>query len=161
MAGISTNRDKGVTLIEVMVAILLLLVAVVGVINFRFFCAMDARKADVHINATRLGLTLLEGWRGAGGNNSFDPEFLETAEMVINPGSGPAPASDLTLLGKYQVILRGVNYYATLSYKDDAAGMVNESLRNLNVIVHWPKQYPDGAYVDGDGRSIRMTTYAY
>jgi len=156
-----TNRDKGVTLIEVMVAILLLLIAVVGAINFRFFCAMDARKADVHINATRLGLTLLESWRGAGGKDSFNPDVLETTEMVINPGSGPGPTNDLTVLGKYQIILRGVNYYATLSYKDDAAGMSNENLRNLNVMVHWPIQYPDGAYVAGEGRSIRMTTYAY
>jgi len=161
---IRKNRSRGLTLIEVMVALALVIVAVLGAMSFRFFCALDARKADVHVNASRLGLLLLEGWRGAGGETTFDPAILEdtAGDLDITPGQGVDPLAGMTQLGKYQVKLRktegfDVYYYVTLSYKDD---FPIPNLRTLNAIVFWPKQYPDGGYGAGEGRSISMSTYA-
>jgi hypothetical protein len=141
-----------------MVAMTLVIVAVLGAVSFRFFCALDARKADVHVNASRIGLLLLESWRGAGGDVAFDPVDLQSPDLVISTGDGVDP-SGLTVRGKYNIVERGVNYYATLSYGD---GLIPNfpNLRTLNVIVFWPKQYPDGGFEADKGRSIRMSTYA-
>ncbi len=60
-----------VTLIEVMVAIVILSVTVLGTSGFRYYAAMDARKADVQITAARLASHLLNGWKGVGGYSAY------------------------------------------------------------------------------------------
>ena len=64
----------GVTLIETMVAVAIILVAVTGAMSYQYYTVMDARKADLHMEAARLGLTFLEGWKGAGCTTDFDPQ---------------------------------------------------------------------------------------
>jgi type II secretory pathway pseudopilin PulG len=60
-----------VTLIEVMVAIIIMSVAVLGASGFRYYAAMDARKADVQVTAARLASLLLSGWKGSGGYSGY------------------------------------------------------------------------------------------
>jgi hypothetical protein len=56
-----------------MVASLAVFVVVVGAMNFQYYCAMDARKADVRATAGRLGLLLLEAWKTVEGDADYDP----------------------------------------------------------------------------------------
>ena len=152
---------KGLTLIEVMVAVTVIIVAIIGSLTFRYFCALDARKSSVQTTAGRLGQLLLEGWSGLGGRaisdsyNIFNPASLSNAasELVIISDVGPSVPSGFNSFGSYRVTADGAYYYATLSYQDDAAN----GLRVLNVSVAWPEKYPVGAF-SGDDRSVNFTT---
>ena len=61
------KQNRGGTLVEVMMGVLVLMVVLIGVLNYQYFCALDARKSDVRVKASRLGLLLLEGWKAVEG----------------------------------------------------------------------------------------------
>lgn len=69
------NRS-GITLIEIMIALVIIVVGVLGAMMYRYHSALDARKADVHVGAGRVALLLLEGWKGAAGNEDYDPRTI-------------------------------------------------------------------------------------
>jgi len=152
---------KGLTLIEVMVAAAVIIVAIIGAMTFRYFCALDARKSNVQTTAGRLGLLLLEGWAGLGGRavsdpyNIYNPASFSNAasELLIASDVGPAAPSGFNSFGSYRIVADGAYYYATLSYQDDAAN----GLRILNISVAWPEKYPVGAFSSED-RAINFTT---
>ena len=74
-----------VTLIEIMVAILILSVAVLGASGFRYYAAMDARKADVQMTAARLASLILSGWKGGGGYSGYSKYDLITGVDPLDP----------------------------------------------------------------------------
>jgi prepilin-type N-terminal cleavage/methylation domain-containing protein len=68
-----SKHRKGLTIVEVMVAITVLAVAALGASAYRYYSTLDVRRADMRTTAARLGLLLCESWRGAGGDTSYDP----------------------------------------------------------------------------------------
>ena len=134
MKGISKKPGSGLTLIELMVAILLLAIAVIGAMGFRYFCAMDARRADVQMTGARLGWMLLENWKASGGDTTYVPLI---PGLTITPGPGPAKPADFTQHQSYQVFVNGAYFYVTLSYRNaDTNGA-----RALNANVAWMNRY--------------------
>lgn len=134
------KRNGGVTLIEVMVAALALLVILIGVMNFQYYCAADAHKADVRAVAGRIGLLLLEDWKARQGDNTFDPlivldnypdEFTIVNGSSNDGGSGYDPPFSRFVV---KVDNTGVDYHTTLSYSDQDP---LDGLRNLAVCVAW------------------------
>lgn len=97
------NRS-GLTLIEIMVALLVIVVGVLGAMMYRYYSALDARKADVLVGASRVGLLVLEGWKGAVGNPAYDPqgvggigaEVLGSGDISISPASAGVHTVQLT-----------------------------------------------------------------
>ena len=67
------KSQTGTTLIEVMVAIMILVAAVLGATRYRYYTALDARRALLRIEASRLAVTMLEAWKGAGSETDFNP----------------------------------------------------------------------------------------
>ena len=149
------RSGRGFSLVSIMVAIVILLVALIGTSNFRYFSALDAKKAAARITAARIGLMLCENWRGLGGTETYDPATYFGSDLTITQSAGPHKPEDFTLLGSYTVTLNGANYYVTLSWKDVSTG-----LRALNIVVAWA-QRPQGlsSLADVD-KSFRLTTYA-
>jgi len=149
------RSGRGFSLVSIMVAIVILLVALIGTSNFRYFSALDAKKAAARITAARIGLMLCENWRGLGGIETYDPATYFGSDLTITQSAGPNKPEDFTLLGSYTVTLNGANYYVTLSWKDVSTG-----LRALNIVVAWA-QRPQGlsSLADVD-KSFRLTTYA-
>ena len=132
------------TLVEVMAAIVIMSIAVIGASSYRYHAALDARKADMQMSAARVTLLLCEDWRGLKGIATYNPVSYLGSDLTIAPSSSfetgiintksfPVAAGGFTLLGIYTIAMDGVNYYAILSWKD-----VNTGLRALNVIVVWP-----------------------
>ncbi len=122
------------SLVEVMVAMVILAIAVLGAMGFRYYSALDARKADVQNYAARVSSLLLESWKGLGGLERFDPveafeDEFEISESELVP---PAP-SGFTKLGGYQIEFYHTTYYATLSYKEATLSVP----RALNVSTFW------------------------
>jgi prepilin-type N-terminal cleavage/methylation domain-containing protein len=153
------KSSRGLTLVEVMVTVLLISVAVIGAMGFRYFCALDARKADVQITGARLGWMLLEDWKAAGGDATYRPEMKQTQ---LPPGPGPAKPDDFDyMLGSYHIDLKdvdGLHYYATLSYRPAYQDTQGAHARALNVNVAWMGR---GQEWDGSGpyKTLGLTTY--
>ena len=135
MKTVRRHHCHGLTLIEVFVSLLIVAVAVVGAMMYRYYSTSNARIADVHAGAGRVGLLVLEGWKGAAGRADYDPE--------ANIGPNVLASSDISIAASgsdYLVQLTGgtnTSYYITLSYDDDVDGdgNIDSGLRKLIVEV--------------------------
>ena len=162
MAKLNFNRCKGVTLIEVMIAITITAIAVLGASAYQYHCAWDVNESQVHTAAARVGHLLSESWRGLNGNESYDPVVHLGAGLVIVPITQTIEIQavqdeGLNLLGGYIITVDGVNYYAILSWKD-----VETGLRALNVMIGWPQQEKRTSNIVSDFSSLKffeITTY--
>ncbi len=148
------RRQRGFSLISIMFAIAILLAALIGTSNFRYYSALDAKKATAKITASRIGLMLCENWRGLGGIETYDPVAYLGSDLTITTSSGPAEPSDFTLLGNYTVTANDANFYITLSWKDVSAG-----LRALNIIVSWAQRKQGQSTISDIDKSFKLTTY--
>jgi len=95
---------SGLSLIEVMLAVTVIAVGVLGAMMFRYVTVLDARKADIQVGAGRVALLILEGWKGAAG-----------AEVGV--GTEYSPAEDIPLSGNgvsYRIYITGTNPYNVL-----------------------------------------------
>lgn len=163
MKKIEKKPFSGFTLIETMVVVAIVSIAFIGMLSFRYHCVTQAKRADVQINAARLGEMLLETWKGMGGFSSYDPsaEFpLSTfgSQFAITTSStGPAAQTGFTpLASMYKVLDKANNvyYYATLSYKPK----VSPEPLALNATIVWRQGYTEGS-ITADCQTLRMTTY--
>ena len=157
------KRSRGLTLVEVMVATRIIVMAVIGAMGYRYYGPLDARSADVRMTATRVASMLLDGWVAAGAYKAYNPvqDFADMdddvdAVMQIAAGGGPPVPSGFTAQGSYSAVVPANNctYYATLSYKE--AGY---ELRLLNAEVAWKGRGQTGPVSAADP-SVRLTTYA-
>ena len=152
----------GFTLVEVMATVLILTVAVLGTSGYRYYAALDARKAATHTTAARIGLLLCESWRGVKGIETYDPIAHLGTDLTITTATDPSVLqaqykdASFTLLGAYTVVENNVTCHAVLSWKD-----VNTELRLLNVVVAWPPvSQTSPAYTDYYAlKSFKLTTY--
>jgi type II secretory pathway pseudopilin PulG len=157
------KQPKGISLVETMVAIVVLSIAVIGASGYRYYAAMDTRKADMRMTAARVALLLCESWRGLKGDETYDPTVHLGSELLItvaDPNDNdavPDKPDDFTKLGSYGVLMNGVPCYTTMSWQDVSAG-----LRALNVVIAWP---PRTAWTDNlgevlvDSKLFKLTTY--
>ena len=153
-----------VTLIEVMAAIVIVVVAVLGASGYRYYSTLDARRADFQNAAARIALLLCENWRGLGYDRttSYDPvAHLTSANLTVADSGDVGPAYGLTNdLGKYEITMDGVHYWAALSWEEDPA---TEGLRALNVVVAWAQRQTgsagDSAAAAGLDKTFKLTTY--
>jgi Tfp pilus assembly protein PilE len=67
---------KAVSLVELIIAILILGVLVVCALNDQYYAAMHARIARAQTTASQTARLLLEDWTSTGGSNSYDPSAL-------------------------------------------------------------------------------------
>jgi hypothetical protein len=149
------RRRRGFSLVGVMIAMAILLAALIGTSNFRYYSTLDAQKAAAKITASRIGLMLCENWRGLGGVETYDPTTSLGSTLTIAPSTGPDKPGDFTLLGSYTITLNGANYYITLSWKDVSTG-----LRALNIIVAWAQREQGTSSLNDADKSFKLTTYA-
>lgn len=150
---------SGFTFVEVMGAILVLTVAMLGASAYRYYAALDTRKANLQTTAARISNLLLETWHGSSDPNTFDPAAHFSSELTIESMAlqeGPHKLTDFEVLGTYKIIVEGVDYRAALFWKDVYSG-----LRALTVIVVWewdPYRHRLGPSKYAN-QSFRLTTY--
>ena len=153
------KNAKGVTLVETVAAVAVIVMAVTGGMGFRYYSALHARRADVKITASRLGLLLLENWKGTGGAPNYDPVAQFSPGLTIstnNLSTGTiAGAADFSTLGNYHIEANGTHYYVTLAYKE-ATGT---EPRTLSMRIAWLRNYQAGNVSNTD-QSVMLTTYA-
>jgi Tfp pilus assembly protein PilV len=158
-----TNRRSGLTLVEMMLAAAILMVALVGSMAYRYYATLDARKADIQMTAARIGITLLEGLIAAGGPTKtplYDPTAnfpaaqyatkgikVETATFTVPD----VPDGTWTSFGTYQITSGGVVYYARLSTKSIPP-------TEVNVKIGWRADRQAGALASTD-KVMGLTRY--
>jgi len=152
---------QGFSLVDTMVAVVILLIAIIGTSIFRYNAVLDGRKFGARTSAARIALMFCESWRGINGESAFDPTGLSTSDLKIGQSTKSVPAvpSDFTLLGRYTVNLNdvhGVAYHTTLSWKDIQSG-----LRALNVVVAWAQRGPGEDGVENVDKSYGLTVYTH
>ncbi|MCK4752338.1 MAG: prepilin-type N-terminal cleavage/methylation domain-containing protein [Planctomycetes bacterium] len=149
------SKARGVTLVEIMIAILILTVAVIGASGFRYHTMLDARKADAQVTAARTGLLLCESWRGLNGSDTFDPVTRFSSDLNIQVASqGPSLPTGFTELGRYRIIIDGLCCWATLSWSD-----VSPGLRTLNVVIGYEQRNSGTQLFTQADRTFKMTVY--
>jgi hypothetical protein len=155
----------GSTLISSMIAVAIILIAIIGTSNFRYYTALDTRKATAQTEAARIALLLCESWRGVQGDLTYNPITNLGSDLTISENTGPQSPADFTKLGSYLIQLVDnsdqnykneyhISYYVTMSWKDIQSG-----LRALNVTISWAQRdMSDGGYDKAD-KSFTLTIY--
>jgi hypothetical protein len=150
------HRFRGVSLIEAMIAITVLVIAVLGASGYRYYSSLDVKRADMRATASRIGMLLCESWRGVKGDEDFDPTVYSETELTITEISMPdsLEVDGFEELGAYEIQTDNVSYYAALSYDD-----VSDGLRAMNIVIAWAqRQQSESAIADADKR-FSLTTY--
>lgn len=148
----------GFTFTEVMGAILVLTVAVLGTSAYRYHATLDVRTADLKTTGARTACLLCETWRGSSDPNTFDPVSHFGTDLTITSlalNEAPAVPTGCAALGAYQITIDSVDYIAVLFWRDISPG-----LRALSVIMVWewdPQTMSLSSFVTS--RSFRLTTY--
>lgn len=141
--------NKGVTLVEVMAALVIALVIAIGVMSYQYAGAYHARKTDVRVTASRIGLLFLENWVAAGGIDDvgiYDPVFrldlgtyplhnFDDLGAAVLPGALPPNG---LLFRLYRIFTNGTYFWVELAYNDEPRppGAVYP-IRELGVRIAW------------------------
>lgn len=151
---------SGSTLVSSLIAVAILLIALIGTSGFRYYAALDGRRAAAQTTAARIALMLCESWRGWQGDLTYDPIAHLSSVMTITQAEGSDIPEDFTLLGSYKIILdededdtNGAEYYANLSWQD-----VQPGLRALNVVVSWSQRGKVG--LENTDKTYTLTIFA-
>jgi Tfp pilus assembly protein PilV len=156
-----TNRRSGLTLVEMMLAAAILMVALVGSMAYRYYATLDARKADIQMTASRNAMMILESWRGAGGSDTFNVTTLQSSPSLLIADSSftnPAVPTGFTALashGTVSIHTDNVWYYVVLSTKPVVSGVTPKA---LNVQIGWRLDRTAGSLASTD-KVIGFTTY--
>ena len=168
MQRLRRHHNDGLTLIEVMVSMLVILLIVIGAVSYMYACAWNARRAEVRITATRIGQVLLETWKLTGAYDAlgqwswnvtnFDarnvyfylplPESFSDIDVVL-PDEGLVG----TELNDFGITLDGVAYFVTLLYDNGQPQM-------LSARVAWNKDLRSPALDSANCHYVDVTSYA-
>jgi prepilin-type N-terminal cleavage/methylation domain-containing protein len=154
-SGCNHHSRRGLSLIEVMLAIVITSVIAIGTLGYQYFSIKHSRASDAQYLATRIGQLLLEDWKSTGGDSDYDPSVLGLGFII--------PTYPET--GTYKITLDNQTFYITRTRSnastapdpnpDPVAGVL---LLQLRVTVKWRNDYGQGAITSGDPEII-LTTY--
>ena len=151
------KRIKGVSLVEVMLAITITFIGFLGTTSYRYQASFDAKKADIQNSSSQIALLLVEDWRGIKGSDTFDPvSHFSSALAIEKTSSGPAEDADFILLGNYKITADSVDYYITLSWKN-----IQPSLRALSAIIAYSQRGEEISDADDADKIFELSSYTY
>lgn len=137
-----SRRAQGFTLIEQVVAAVILAVATLGALQYQCFAAGQGRIARVQSAAARAAHLLIEDWKSTAGSPEYDPSTLG-----LGFSAGVAAPSGFTTPSGLGATLNDAVYGATfcdvpalvmLKYLDVAEdSLARITLRQLAVIVRF------------------------
>ena len=163
MAGARKHYDKGLTFVEVMITLLVVLIIAIGVMSYMYATAAHAHLADVRATASRLGLLLLEGWKTQAGDILlYDPQIdfdINTLIPFNEFASIPNPSDDMPELENvfkyYRIRIDYMQYFVKVSYQYSANGQ-----QELNVAIAWDRNSGDNTLDYSHSRLISQTKFA-
>jgi prepilin-type N-terminal cleavage/methylation domain-containing protein len=142
------KRSGGMTLLEIMVAMVVLAIAAIGALGYQYHAARHGNIAKLEMIATRTAQLLLEDWKSTGGDEYYDPSAL---------GLG----FDKTVEeGLFRVVVDDLPMYVRLEHRDVAHDSVaSVTLREISVITRWRQDYKSIQPEADRDPSLILTTY--
>lgn len=152
---------RAFTVLEVVISILIIMVLVNGVLGYQYFSTRDVRLSEVQASAARLGLLLLESWKGSGGDGGFDSVLQFGTELDIEAvADGPAvpedPEAAFVKTGSYGVQFETTYFFVTLS----KAEATEQKPPILNAVVAWRPDYTPGE-LNGTESAVRFSSFMF
>lgn len=144
-------QRKGMTLVEVVIAGVILFVAAVGALSYQYHARKQAKIAWAEMTATRTAQMVIGDWKSTGGkplngSSGYNPHDFDADFVYQSDGIWKVNVDKLTM-------------YVLLSMDDaeydEAAGVY---LRELKVIARWRTDFADGD-VNNTSPSIVLNTY--
>ena len=154
----SQKHSIAFTLLECMIAVVLLMIIFGAIMTFRYYTVACAERAENQLMAARSAYLLSEAWKGQHGDSSFDPtqqDFDSDFQIstlisqdlldVFPVGSYSEKLQNqfgLSVLGNYSIRIDDKQFWARLLYGEEAG---IPDLRSIHVLVvwqdHWGMRY--------------------
>ena len=132
-----------------MVAATITVIVALGTLCYQYQGVRHSRISQAQVTATRIGQLLLEDWKSTGGDQYYDPNYL-------NLGFATPPTG---YYGTCMITLDNQTFFMQLDYSDiDHDDVASVTLRQISVTVKWRKDFTQGA-IDSDDPTITLTTY--
>ena len=143
------KRVRGLTLIEVVLATVIIAIAAIGALSYEYHGVKQMQIAKAHSAAVRIGYFLLEDWKANGGNalyatNSHGVTSPDDLDMGFRYIGGKT----------YKVTVNNIPMRVTLSRP-----LINSTLIPLTATVRWRRDFRDEATLPTDP-SIVLSAHA-
>jgi type II secretory pathway pseudopilin PulG len=147
-AGRNSKLMGGMTLVEVMLAVAIVIIAALGTMCYEYLTIDHVGIARAELTATRIGQLLLEDWKSDGGSLDYNPEDLHMGFTL--PDNLP---SDCV------TVVDGLPLHISMTHSEvDADPFTGAKLSEISVVVSWKRHFGNGAPADDDPR-VALTTY--
>ena len=148
--------NKGVTLIEALIAAVVVAILALGGLVYQYLGATHFRVAHAELTATRVGQLLIEDWKGNGA-----PDIDNYDATTLGVGFEKPIDGDNTY---YAITVDGLKMHSWLSSEivpipDNPDPFAGVTLQQISVKIQWRKDF-SSAEVEDDDPSIILTTYA-
>lgn len=145
------NCKSGLTLIEVLIAAVIMFIVAIGGLLYQAYGAKHKRTAWAELTALRTGQMVMEDWKSTGGAvldgaNGYTPEDFDEDFDHDHSETWTIEVEDLPMY----VSLRSDDVET-----DQATGV---TLKELEVLVQWNANFSDDA-VQANSPSLRLITY--
>jgi Tfp pilus assembly protein PilE len=151
----------GLTLVEVMMAAIILVVAAMGTLRCQYYAATHGRIARAQTVAARIAQLLLEDWKSTGGSTEYDPTGLDLG--FSEPRTIPSGFTTAEGLGSalnnavYAITLDKAPILVMLKYSDVVRdGHAEATLRQLSVVIRFGGTDGKSDQHDADNRLADM-----
>lgn len=142
----SDANHKGVTLIELVIAIVILTVLSSGALAFQYYATKMALRAKAEITATRTARLVLDNWKKTGGDSNFKPTSIDSGFTSVS-------------VDKYSITINGIPMTVTISWQDiETDTIARVTLRQIQVKMEWRSDYKSGTIRSNDP-AYTMSTY--
>lgn len=128
------------TLVEVMSAMVILTIGILGALSYEYYATRNTQISQAEITATNTAQLLLEDWKSTGGSEEYDPSILGLG--FSDPIKIPADFTSAQGLGTplndavYKITVNGIPMLVMLVWKDVAYDTTAEiKLRQLAAVV--------------------------
>jgi prepilin-type N-terminal cleavage/methylation domain-containing protein len=139
---------RGFTLLELIIASLILSVVSIGAIGYQYHARRMALRANAEITAARTGRMILDNWKKNGGDENFDLEDLEMGFV-----------KQAKIADRYTVSVDGLQMQVTLNWQDiEEDDMAMVTLRQIEARIQWRSDYMQNTVRDTDPSYV-ISTY--
>ncbi|MBL7152510.1 MAG: hypothetical protein ISS79_02245 [Phycisphaerae bacterium] len=130
----------GLTLIEAMVTMVVVVIAALGGLSYEYLTAKHTKIATSQMTATRTAQLLLEDWKSSGGSLEYQPSDIElgfsSVSSVPRGIAVPAELKNTLADAAYSIETDGLPMVVTLRHQDVDYDTITEvKLRQLAIVV--------------------------
>jgi type II secretory pathway pseudopilin PulG len=134
-----TKMRRAITLVEVMIATAVLVIAATGALSYQYHAAKGVKIAHAQSTGTRIAQLLLEDWMSTGGSDEYDPTDLKLGFSAAPVPSGFEKVSGNPLKNSIYVnTVDELPLMVMLTWADVDQDLLSDvTLRRLSAVVRF------------------------